>query len=71
MIGGEADLRRAEQIASERNIGQGGQLSWGRASGGSGGNADYPVQYVRRLSGDEQQDESHYFRIILVIPIMR
>ena len=66
MIGGEADLRRAEQIASERNIGQGGNYM-GQSGGGSGG-GDYPVQY----SVDYPETSSRMkalFRIILVIPI--
>ena len=67
MIGGEADLRRAEQIASERNIGQGGNYM-GQSGGGSGG-GDYPVQ----LSIDYQETSNRLsvlLRIILVIPIM-
>ena len=68
MIGGEADLRRAEQMASERNFGQGGNYM-GQSGGGSGGNADYPVQ----LSIDYQETSNRLsvlLRIILVIPIM-
>ena len=68
MIGGEADLRRAEQMASERNFGQGGHYH-GQSEDNSGGNADYPVQ----LSIDYQESSNRLsvlLRIILVIPIM-
>ena len=67
MIGGEADLRRAEQMASQRNIGQGGSYM-GQSGGGSGG-GDYPVQY----SVDYPETSSRMkalFRIILAIPIL-
>ena len=68
MIGGEADLRRAEQMASQRNIGQGGHHH-GQSEDDSGSNADYPVQ----LSIDYQESSNRLsvlLRIILVIPIM-
>jgi hypothetical protein len=54
MIGGEADLRRAEQIASQRNF---------------GGNADYPVQLSIDYQ-ESSNRLSVLLRIILVIPIM-
>ena len=66
MIGGEADLRRAEQMASQRDIGQGGNYM-GTGGGGSNGGA-YPVQF----SVDYPETSSRMmalFRIILVIPI--
>ena len=68
MIGGEADLRRAEQMASQRDFGQGGHYH-GQSEDNSGGNADYPVQ----LSIDYQESSNRLsvlLRIILVIPIM-
>ena len=67
MIGGEADLRRAEQIASQRNFGQEGHYH-GQGGDNSGG-GDYPVQ----LSIDYQESSNRLsvlLRIILVIPIM-
>ena len=68
MIGHEADLTRAEHMASQRNIGQGGHYH-GQSEDNSGGNADYPVQ----LSIDYQESSNRLsvlLRIILVIPIM-
>ncbi len=68
MIGHEADLRRAEQMASQHNTGQGGHYH-GQSGDNSGGNADYPVQ----LSIDYQETSNRLsvlLRIILVIPIM-
>lgn len=67
MIGGEADLRRAEQMASQRNIGQGGDYMGG---GGRGGSSDgpYPVQYS--VDYPETSNRlSVLLRIILIIPI--
>ena len=66
MIGGEADLRRAEQMASQRNIGHGGNYT-AQSGGGSGGD-DYPVQ----LSIDYPETSNRLsvlLRIILIIPI--
>ena len=66
MIGGEADLRRAEQMASQRNIGQGGNYM--AQSGGGSGDDDYPVQ----LSIDYPETSNRLsvlLRIILIIPI--
>ena len=66
MIGGEADLRRAEQMASQRNIGQGGNYM-AQSGGGSSGD-DYPVQ----LSIDYPETSNRLsvlLRIILIIPI--
>ena len=54
MIGGEADLRRAEQIASQRNF---------------GANADYPVQLSIDYQ-ESSNRLSVLLRIILVVPIM-
>ena len=68
MIGGEADLRRAEQMASQRDFGQGGNYM-GQSREHSGGSGDYPVQ----LSIDYQESSNRLsvlLRIILVIPIM-
>ena len=66
MIGGEADLRRAEQMASQRNIGQGGNYM-GTGGGGSNGGA-YPVQYNVEYPETSSRMKA-LFRIILVIPI--
>ncbi len=66
MIGGEADLRRAEQMASQRNIGHGGNYM--AQSGGGSGGGDYPVQ----LEIDYQETSNRLsvlLRIILIIPI--
>ncbi len=66
MIGGEADMRRAEQMASERNIGQGGGYT-GYGGGSNGG--DYPVQFS--VDYPETSNRlSVLLRIILVIPII-
>ena len=65
MIGGEADMRRAEQMASQRNIGQGGNYM---AQSGGGSGYDYPVQ----LSIDYPETSNRLsvlLRIILIIPI--
>ena len=65
MIGGEADLRQAEQMASQRNIGQGGNYM---AQSGGGSGDDYPVQ----LSIDYPETSNRLsvlLRIILIIPI--
>ncbi len=67
MIGGEADLRRAEQIASERNIGHGGNYT-GHGGGGSNGDP-YPVQFW--VDYPETSNRlSVLLRIILIIPIL-
>ena len=62
MIGGEADLRRAEQMASERNFGQGGHYH-GQSEDDSGGNADYPVQ----LSIDYQESSNRLSVLLRII----
>ena len=66
MIGGEADLRRAEQMASQRNIGQGGNYM---GTGGGGFSDDpYPVQF--NVDYPETSNRlSVLLRIILIIPI--
>ena len=67
MIGGEADLRRAEQLASERNIGHGENYT---GHGGGGSNDDpYPVQFA--VDYPETSNRlSVLLRIILIIPIL-
>ena len=66
MIGGEADLRRAEQLASQRMGDQGHyQGGGGRDSNGE----DYPVQY--NVDYPETSNRlSVLLRIILIIPIV-
>lgn len=67
MIGGEADLRRAEQMASERSIGQGGNYAGQGGGGFSGG--PYPVQF--NVDYPETSNRlTVLFRIILIIPIL-
>ena len=66
MIGGEADLRRAEQLAIERSTGHGGNYT-GNWGGGSNGDP-YPVQFS--VDYPETSNRlSVLLRIILVLPI--